>query len=279
MKKNIYLNSKTTRKAILTISCLATVFTLSFTAFAADSSIDEAAAQEYALTDAGVDSAAVKYISTKSDYEDGQSVYEVEFTTDDAEYEYQLSASDATVLKKSIEFLSLKAASVDSETSITLESAKEIALTDAELTADEVTFTKEKLEQDDRITVYDIEFYTDSTEYDYEVSAGTGDILSFSVEQYTSTNTTHSHRSSSSDSASSDSTVSDAYISVDEARAIALENAGLSESEVTFKKAKLDKEDRIMVYEIEFYQGRTEYEYTLNASTGEIIEFEIDWDD
>ena len=31
-----------------------------------------------------------------------------------------------------------------------------------------------------------------------------------------------------------------------------------------------------MVYEIEFYKGRVEYEYEINALTGDIIEFDTE---
>lgn len=75
------------------------------------------------------------------------------------------------------------------------------------------------------------------------------------------------------------SEASGSYISGDAAKEIALNHAGLSASEVFFKKSKLDREDRIMVYEIEFYYGNWEYEYEINATTGAILEYDIEWDD
>lgn len=69
---------------------------------------------------------------------------------------------------------------------------------------------------------------------------------------------------------------STAYISVDEAKNIALSHAGFSLSEVTFSKTKLERDDGIMIYEIEFYKGRVEYEYEINALTGDIIEFDTE---
>ncbi|MCD8130290.1 MAG: PepSY domain-containing protein [Lachnospiraceae bacterium] len=148
-------------------------------------------------------------------------------------------------------------------TDITLDTAKSIALTDAGVSSSDATFTKEKQDYENGVRVYDIEFYTSSGEYEYEIRVSDGTIVSKSVEQYTT-------------SGSGSSTASDSYISVDEAKEIALNKAGLSSSDVTFKKAKLDRDDGIMVYEIEFYYGRTEYEVKVNATTGVIVEYEVD---
>ena len=50
-------------------------------------------------------------------------------------------------------------------------------------------------------------------------------------------------------------------------------------SEVRFSKAKLDREDGVMMYEIEFYKGNMEYEYQIVATNGNIHEWESDLDD
>ena len=65
---------------------------------------------------------------------------------------------------------------------ITSESAKQIALNHAGLNAGRVTFTKAKLTTDDGVKVYDIEFRTATTEYEYEINAKTGKVVEFSVE-------------------------------------------------------------------------------------------------
>lgn len=257
------------------------------------------AAQNYAFADAGVDPLSVETAYTEYDYDEGEFLYEVNFTIEDTEYEYQIQAYDGSVLKKSMEYLGLKktiSQQTDTPSILTLEEAKELALTDTELTDEElelVTFTKEKTDEDDGISIYDIEFYTDTTKYEYEISTFTGDILELSIDYRFSAqdlanltdterdNTGSTDNSSSGNTGSSNSdnatgSSSASYISLDEAKSIALEYAGLSDSDVTFKKAKLDKEHGTMVYEIEFYQGRTEYECEINAVTGTVIEFEID---
>ncbi|MCD8119776.1 MAG: PepSY domain-containing protein, partial [Lachnospiraceae bacterium] len=99
-------------------------------------------------------------------------------------------------------------------------------------------------------------------EYEYEINATTGAIIKSEVDKEKVS------------SGSSSSTL----ITVDEAKSIAAAHAGYSVSEVTFKKAKLDTDDGLTVYEIEFYVGNVEYEYEINASTGAVIEYEMDHD-
>lgn len=47
-------------------------------------------------------------------------------------------------------------------------------------------------------------------------------------------------------------------------------------SDVSFTKAKLERDDGRTVYEIEFYQGYVEYDYTIDAATGAILEYDMD---
>lgn len=69
------------------------------------------------------------------------------------------------------------------------------------------------------------------------------------------------------------------YIGVDKAKSIAVSHAGFSLSEVTFSKAKFEDDDGYMVYEVEFYRDGREYEYTIDASEGTILEYESEQDD
>jgi len=65
----------------------------------------------------------------------------------------------------------------------------------------------------------------------------------------------------------------------EEAIAKALEHAQLKKDQVDFfKQVELDYEHGRKVYEIKFYQGRFEYEYDVDAETGEILKFDKDWD-
>ena len=84
-----------------------------------------------------------------------------------------------------------------------------------------------------------------------------------------------SSRSLSDSSVSQTGTASSkAYISVDDAKSAAYAHAGVSASDVTFVKTDFDSEHGVMVYEVEFYAGSVEYEYDINAQTGEVVKFE-----
>jgi len=70
----------------------------------------------------------------------------------------------------------------------------------------------------------------------------------------------------------------DEFIGEERAKEIALEKAGLKESDVTFQKVKLDRDDGVWEYEIEFRSGRTEYELEIRATDGKILSYEKDND-
>ncbi len=55
-----------------------------------------------------------------------------------------------------------------------------------------------------------------------------------------------------------------------------MQRAGFDASQVTFTKVKLDTEDGKKVYEIEFTKDNKEYEFTINAKTGKIMEIDVD---
>lgn len=79
------------------------------------------------------------------------------------------------------------AGSAGSDEYIAQADAENIALTDAGLTADSVSGMYGRLDYDDGRAVYDIEFWTDTAEYDYEIDAVSGEILSMDqdAENYT----------------------------------------------------------------------------------------------
>ncbi len=65
-------------------------------------------------------------------------------------------------------------------------------------------------------------------------------------------------------------------ISAAEAQAIALQHAGLAEEDVSFLRTELDRDDGILRYEVDFRRDKTEYDYEINAETGEVLSFEQD---
>ena len=295
----------TPKRAIITSVCMLAILAAAgtATAFAAESiaksnSIGTAAAEEKALLDAGVSSADANFGYTDFDFEKGSFVYEVEFTANGIEWEYVIKASDGTVLSRRAKVQqgyadaitpgmdtgdtsapvseeSDAAADVSTpetstpetstpvqeETDIGLEAAKNAALADAGVNAADATFTEQKRDREDGVLVYDIEFYTSTTEYEYEIDASTGAVREKKAESKTQTGD------------------NGAYIGLERAKEIALSHAGLSAGEVYLSKAKFEDDDGVKVYEIEFYKDRMEYEYTIHAATGRILEFDAEYDD
>ena len=64
------------------------------------------------------------------------------------------------------------------------------------------------------------------------------------------------------------------YIGVDDAKTAAYAHAGVSASDVLYVETDFDSEHGVMVYEVEFYAGNVEYEYDINAQTGEVVKYE-----
>ncbi len=143
---------------------------------------------------------------------------------------------------------------------LTEEKAVEIALSDAGLTASDAVFTKKAKERDDGVVVYDLEFYGNDMEYDYEINATTGEIVSRSSEK---------HPRAQSSAGAED-------ITEQKALSIALAHAGAAESDISHKKIEADLENGHKVYDIEFIYGSREYSYEIDASSGEILEYDMD---
>ena len=65
-------------------------------------------------------------------------------------------------------------------------------------------------------------------------------------------------------------------ITENEAKAIALEHAGVAESDVVFLTLELDRDNGRQVYEVEFYNNNSEYDYDIDAATGKILGYDTD---
>ena len=68
-------------------------------------------------------------------------------------------------------------------------------------------------------------------------------------------------------------------IAIEKAKEIALQHAGLKENEVSRLRAEKDRDDGRTKYDVEFQQGRMEYDYEIHAETGKILKAEKDYDD
>ena len=168
---------------------------------------------------------------------------------------------------------------------IGVEKAKEIALSHAGHSIDKVSFVKAEIDYEDGIKVYDIDFYRGNVEYDYEINAATGSILSvdWDIEDYSipapEPAPTEVPAPAPAPTAAPASTqpAAPSTISADRTNQIALSHAGVGGA--SFIKVELDTDDGVQVYEIEFKVGNVEYEYDINAISGEIISSKSEVDD
>lgn len=67
-------------------------------------------------------------------------------------------------------------------------------------------------------------------------------------------------------------------ITIDEAKKIALDKAGVTEEGVVFKEAKYDYDDGRWVCDIEFVKDRIEYSAEILVSDGAVVSWEVDRD-
>lgn len=153
---------------------------------------------------------------------------------------------------------------VNNSTNISVEKAKEIALNHAGLSSNQVTFVRTERDFDNGIEKYEVEFYNDGMEYDYEINASNGEIISYDndADYYNPNNQSNTNNS--------------ANISADKAKEIALKHANLSADNVNFARVELDYDNGIKKYDVEFYANNREYSYEINANTGDILSYEQD---
>ncbi len=179
----------------------------------------------------------------------------------EAEHEVagQSEAVEANLSEQSV-------ASVD-ESYISEAEAKAIALTHAGLSENAVSNMLCKFDYDDGVAEYEVEFWDGTTEYDYEINAISGEIIGYDydMESYDAKPVT-----------TPDTATSTEYIGEAKAKDIALAHAGLSESAVSNMLCKFDYDDGVAEYEVEFWDGTTEYDYEINAISGEIIGYDYD---
>ena len=233
------------------------------TSAAAETDIGAEKAKQIALQHAGLSSSQVTFVRAERDYDDGRLTYDVDFYSGNKEYDYEILAADGTILSYDADIEGYYIPSTaNSSADIGVEKAKQIALQHAGVSASNATFIKAHRDYDDGRLTYDVDFYSGNKEYDYEILAADGTILSYDadIEGYRIPSTTSSAN----------------YIGIERAKEIALQNAGLSGAQVNFVKAKLDYDDGRAEYEVEFHHSFREYEYTIDATSGQILEMDRD---
>ncbi len=264
-----------------------------------------------ALADAGLKQEQVTNLHGYFDREDGIDAYDVSFHANGYEYEYSIKADDGAILESKIESPDGQIVTAEEALDMGLDKALAAALQHAGLKKSDVEITKSRKDLDDGTLIYEFKFYDSIAEYEYDIDATTGNVRSFSREvlKQTSPAPDQSGSSASADSGkgsgssqstasgssgsaagsasgNSGNTTSDStsdYIGADKAKSIALSDAGVSASDAIFTRAKLDRDDGRYLYEIDFYTGEYEYDYEIDALTGNIIDRDSepldDWDD
>ncbi|MCC8063805.1 MAG: PepSY domain-containing protein, partial [Clostridiales bacterium] len=172
--------------------------------------------------------------------------------------EAEASGSDVTlesITKEAAAEASDSAAAAEASSAVsaevTLEDAKAAALAHAGVEADAASFTQARLHRGG--TAYEIEFTTADGEYEYELSAESGEFLSYQWEVQ-----------------GKDAATGAVPDSLDSAKTLALSHAGVAADAASFQKEKLDDG----VYELEFTTANGEYEYEISRETGVILEYE-----
>lgn len=135
--------------------------------------------------------------------------------------------------------------------------AKGIALKDAGFTEDQISGIRIQLEKDDRTWQYEVEFYAEDKEYDYEIDAASGNILSKDMDIEDDFNKSGDF---------------DAAISEEQAKKTALDKVpGAGDRDI---KIHLDEDDGKAVYEGSIIYEEREYEFEIDANSGKILDWE-----
>lgn len=167
--------------------------------------------------------------------------------------------------------------------------AKEIALENAGVTESDISRYQSSKDRDDGKTLYEIQFASGDTEYEYEINAENGDIISYgseslnngqsSTQNNTGTTTDNSGTNSTDTSQSQDhsqnttanNTGGNVQFSEADAKAAALERVpGATEQDL---RMELDHDDGKYIYEGDIIYQQMEYEFEIDANTGKFLKW------
>ena len=249
-------------------------------------------AQTAALDAASIAAADANFSATTLDDVAGITCYKVDFSAGGYDYAYSINAESGEVLEASYHEQAGAVALPDGSTGTTTTQpsttkpnvgavttapaqtntpntgsatgavdeakAQEIALAHAGVKAADATITKSRLDYEDGRQVYEIEWYANGAKYDYEIAVATGEIIDSSYEAKTVVGTGNS------------ATVSEAT-----AKQTALSRvSGATEKDIY--EWKLDYDDGRPEYEGKIIYGGTEYEFTIDATTGSVTEWDTE---
>ncbi len=231
----------TPKRAILSVVCVVVVIAAVCVMAVRGTLISKAQAQAAALGDAGLSETEASALRTRLEFDDGRFQYEVDFYNNGTEYEYLIQAKDGDIIARDIE-------GGENGGRYGQELPREGAGNQPDGGGNPSVQLQENAGEQP---------VSDGKDRAQPQGISPGE-------------------ANPADSAINNS--GDNYIGMDRAKEIALNHANLNETDVMFKKEKLENDDDSMEYEIEFYFGRTEYEYTIDAVSGNIIEYDVDYD-
>jgi len=197
-------------------------------------------AKKIALKDAKLDELTQKIVFTREELSrnQGKPCYLLEFYTGTNQYFYQIDAKSGSIIYAG--------------KYITLSEAKKIALDDAGC-EDKVSFTEETLVSGGiKTPYYQLVFADAKTQWTYRIDAVLGTVLEKQQKEIVTTD----------------------FISLEEAKEIALKDAGLNEAtqKIVFTREELNRNSSKPCYILEFYTAKKQYSYKVDAKNGSIIE-------
>lgn len=159
------------------------------------------------------------------------------------------------------------------------EAAENMAVTAAQVSKENATFAQTELDDKNGTAYYDVEFVVEGTHYTYAIDALTGAVIESQSEPALYGDGQTGDTATQTGTTGTTSTTSAAG-SVDEAGAkqIALDHAGVKEADTAYLQVKADRDDGVSVFDVEFYVAstNTEYDYEIDATTGEIRSYDYD---
>ena len=169
--------------------------------------------------------------------------------------------------------------------------AKEIALQDAGVSESDISRFQSSKDRDDGKTLYEIQFASDNTEYEYEINAKDGEILNYSTESLNNNGNNNTTSNGTDAGQAQNNTQSNAQnntqnsgqnnsgttqnvnvqISEADAKAAALERVpGATEQDL---RMELDRDDGKYIYEGDIIYQQKEYEFEIDANTGNFLKW------
>ena len=277
---------------LLLVAALAAGTAYAASSVAHNGLLDQQEAEDFVLMDADVKAEEVSSLRTRLEKQDGVYVYDIEFYVGSTEYEYEIRAEDGMILEKEKDDISQKV-EADTAAGRTDEADPKGDPGNGELTSktadhnEETASGTQARNGGNNTSENQARTGGDITS---ETQARTGGDTSSETQARNGGNTPQPAKEQpgqSSDSSPSVTTTAvdkeepaadQKYISVDRAKQIALEDAGLKAEDVKFTAAKFEDDKSRKEYDIEFYFGNLEYEYEIDAMTGRILDSEVEKD-